>query len=123
MSARPAPTIHGLFFNRHLYPMVGRADSAALRRRGFRIGAAEIHVLLSGPSSALDSTIGGLDVPDHPLLPPFVLGAGVDHHRAIRRPVEWDCALRDFIGRYRTVLGRLGVGEDANVLPGVVRYG
>jgi hypothetical protein len=123
LSARPAPTLHGLCFHRHLYPVVGRADRAERRRRRFRIGAAAIHVRLSGPGSPLDGTIGGRDVPDQPLLPPCVLGAGVDHHRARRRPVERDCALRDFRGRHRTVRGRLGVGEDANGLPGVVRYG
>src|SRR2546427_8064702 len=42
---------------------------------------------------ALPISRRGLDVPCQPLLPPFVLGAGVDHHGAIRRPVERDLPL------------------------------
>ena len=43
--------------------MVGGGTGAELRRRGFRIGATEILLLLSRPCSSLDGTIGGLDVP------------------------------------------------------------
>jgi hypothetical protein len=122
VGTRPAPALHGPFFNRDLHPMVGRVDSAELRCRGFRIGAAKIHVLLSGPGRTLDRTIGGLDVPDQPLLPPLVLGAGVDDHGAIRRPVERDLALRGFIGSDRTVCGWLRVGQDTDLFPGIVGH-
>lgn len=100
--------------------MVGRVDSAELRRRGVRIGAAEILVLLSGPSCMLDSTIGGLHLACQPLLSPFVLRAGVAHHRPIGPPVERDLALIDFIGRRWPGLGRLRGGEDADFCSGVV---
>ena len=95
---------------------------AELPRRGVRIGVAEIFLLLSSTCSGLDRAIRGLDVTYQPLLPPFVLRAGVDHHRSIRRPVERDLTLIGFIGRGRTVLGRLGVGEDTDLCPGVMGY-
>jgi hypothetical protein len=53
--------------------MVGSVHSAQLRRRRFRIGAAEILLLLSGPGSTLDCAIGDLDIPCQPLLPPWLL--------------------------------------------------
>jgi hypothetical protein len=47
----------------------------------------------------------------------------VHDHRPIRRPVERHLALIGFIGRHSTVLGRLGVGENADLFPGVVSHG
>ena len=103
--------------------MVGGGHGAQLRRRSFRIGAAEILLLLRGARSGLEGALRGLDVTFQPLLPPFVLRAGVDHHRPIGCPVERDLALIGFIGSARTVRGRLRVGEDADLFPRVVGHG
>src|SRR5499427_9626935 len=121
--ARPAPAIHGPFLHRDVHQMVGSVHGAELRCRGVRIRAAEVLLLLYGPNGGLHRAIRGLDVPCQPLLPPFVLRAGADHHGAIGPPVERDLALRDFIRRRRTMRGRLRMGEDADGLPGVVRHG
>jgi hypothetical protein len=99
LEAGSAPAIHGLFLHSHLPPMVDSAYSADPRRRGCRISAAAILLLLSGLGRSLDGTIRGLDIPCQSLLPPFVLGAGVDHHGAIRRPVERALALRGSLFR------------------------
>ena len=95
---RPRPYT-GRSSTRDLHPMVGGGHGAELRRRGVRIRAAEVLLLLRGPDRGLHRAIRGLDVPCQPLLPPFVLRAGVDHHGPIGRPVERDFALRRL---YRT---------------------
>jgi hypothetical protein len=123
VGAGPAPAIHGPFLHRDVHPMVGSGHRAERRRRRVRIGAAALLLLLSGPCSGLDCAIGGLDIACQPLLPPLVLCAGVDHHCAIRRPGERDLALIGFLGCDRTVLGRLRVGQDTDLFPGVVRHG
>jgi hypothetical protein len=102
--------------------MVGSVHGAELRCRRVRIRAAEVLLLLSGPDGGLHRAIRGLDVPRQPLLPPFVLRAGVDYHGAIGRPVERDLALRDFIRRRRTMLGRRRLGQHADLLPRVVGH-
>jgi hypothetical protein len=103
--------------------MAGRGHSAELHGRGGRIRTAEVLLLFSGPDRGVQGARRRLDVSGQPLLPPLVLGAGVDHHGAIGRPVEHDLALRDFISRRRTMLGWLRVSEDTDGLPGVVRHG
>ena len=75
LEAGSAPARPGPCLNRHLQPRVDSGHSAEPRRRGFRIGAAEILLLLSGLGCRLDGTIRGLDIPCQSLLPPFVLGA------------------------------------------------
>ncbi len=102
--------------------MIRCGHRAELRRGGFRIGTAEILLLLCGTCSRLDHAIRRLALALQPLLPPFVLRAGVDHHRSIRRPVERDLTFIGFIGRSRTVLGRLCVGEDTDLCPCVMGY-
>ena len=109
--AGPAPPIQRMVLHGYLEEMVGGGPGAERRRRGFRIRTADILLRRGRP------------VPRQPRLPPFVLGARVDHHGPISRPVERDLALRDFLGRPRPVRGRLRVGEDADLLPGVVRHG
>ena len=103
--------------------MGGREHGAELRGRSVRIRAAEVLLLCSGPDRGVQGARRRLDVSCQPLLPPFILGAGVDHHGAIGRPVERDLALRDFLRRRRPMLGRLRVGEDSDGLPGVVCHG
>jgi hypothetical protein len=118
-----APAIHGPFLHGDLHPMGGGGHGAELRRCGVRIRVAEVLRLLRGPDGALHRAIRGLDVPCQPLLPPVVLRAGVHHHSPIGRPGAGALARRGLIGRSRTGLGRLRVGEDADLLPGVVRHG
>ena len=123
VGARPAPAIHGLFLHRDVHQMVGGMHGAELRRRRFGIGAAEILLLLSSARDGLECALRGLEVTFQALLLPFILRAGVHHDRPIGPPIERDLALRGFIGCPRTVLGRLRVGEDADLCPGVVRHG
>src|SRR5215831_7728062 len=61
LEAGSAPAIHGPFLHSHLQPMVDSGHSAEPRRRGVRIGAAEILWLLSSLGRSLDGTIRGLD--------------------------------------------------------------
>ena len=119
-SERSAAPPYTLFFNRHLYPMVGRADSAELRPVA-SASARQKYTCCSAARAVRWMYIGGLDVPDQPLLPPFVLALEwtTTARYASRRA---DCALRDFIGRHRRAWSAW-CGRDANVLPGVVRYG
>ena len=123
VGARPAPAIHGLFLHGNVHSMVRGGHGAELQRRRFRISTAEIRLLLRSPGCSLDRALRGLEVPCQPLLPPLVLRAGVHNHRPIRCPVERHLALRGFLGRHSPVLGRLRVGEDADLFPGVVRHG
>ena len=102
--------------------MVGSGHGAELRGRGGRIRAAEVLLLFSGPDRGVQGARRSLDVSCQPLLPPFVLGAGVDHHGAIRRPGERDLPFIGFIGRPGTMLGWCGVGEHADVFPRVVGH-
>src|SRR6266540_5141780 len=116
VTAWPTPAIQGPFLHGDVHLMVGGVHGAKLGRRRFRIGAAEIFLLLSGPDGALHSTIRGLDVPLEPLLPPFVLRARMDDHRPIGGPVERDRTLIGFIGRPGPVLGRLRMGEGPEIV-------
>ena len=118
--AWPAPAILGPFLHGDIEERRRRVHGAPRRRRGFRIGAADIRLLLCGARGSLQGTLRRLERTFQPLLPPCVLCAGVEHHRPLRRPVECDLALIGFIGRDRTVPSRLRVGEDADLFPCVV---
>ena len=119
---RPAPAILRPFLNSDLQQMIRGVHSAQLRRGSFRIGAAEIRLLLCGARSGLQGTLRRLDLTFQPLLPSFVLRAGVDNDRPIGCPVERDLTLIGFLGRARTLRCRLRVGDDAQCCPRVVGH-
>jgi len=103
--------------------MVRCGHGAELRRRRFCIGATAIFLLLCGMRGSLHGTLRRLDLAFPPLLPPFVLRAGVEDHGPRERPGECDLTLRGCLGGRRTVLRRLRVGEDADLVPRVVCHG
>ena len=121
--ARPAPALQRPFLTSDLHQMGRWGQSAELRRRRFRIGAAAILLLLCGPCGGLNQTIRRLDLAFQPLLPPSLLRAGVDDHRPRGRSVERALACIGFLARARTVLRWLRGGEDAESIPRVVGPG
>src|SRR5215813_6719901 len=89
----PTAAIDEPFLHGDVDPMVWGGQSAERHRRGFRISTTEILPLFCKTGSSVERALCGLDVTCQPLLPPFVMRAGVHHHRALRRPVECDFAL------------------------------
>src|SRR5262249_10568458 len=63
VGAWPAPTIHGLFLPVDVAKMVRGGHGAELHRRRFRIGTAEIRLLLRSPGCGVQGARRRLDGP------------------------------------------------------------